>query len=308
MILRYAHLSRYPTVFKSMTGLTLDEFAGLLADLLPRYGPAEAARLSRRPRRRAIGAGNRFELAARDQFLLVVVWLRQYPTHVVLGYLFAVSPTTVSGTLARLLPLLAAAGEATFALPAVGRRSRRGLPELLADTPELAVIIDSFEQRVQRPKDRAEADAHYSGKKKQHTLKNQIAIDEQRGKVVDVSDSVVGPTSDLNLLRQSGLLGRLPPCVGALGDLAYVGMAADHPTGLAATPRRKPRDQPRPPADVQYNTAFARRRIGVEHSIGRLRRYRCLSDLDREHRRHHRARVCAVAGLVNRQIDRRFPC
>ena len=40
-----------------------------------------------------------------------------------------------------------------------------------------------------------------------------------------------------------------------------------------AAPRRKPRGQPHPPEDVAYNTAFARRRIVVEHSIGRLRRY-----------------------------------
>ena len=119
-------------------------------------------------------------------------------------------------------------------------------------------------------------------------------------------DSVCGPTSDLTLLKASGLLERLDPDVGVLGDLAYVGMAPLHPDGLGFTPRRKPREQPRPPEDVVYNTAFAAARIGVEHTIGRLRRYQALTQQDRQHRRGHAARVRAVAGLVNRQLDQRF--
>ena len=83
-------------------------------------------------------------------------------------------------------------------------------------------------------------------------------------------------------------------------------MAALHPTGLGFTPRRKPREQPRPPEDIVYNTAFAAARISVEHTIGRLRRYQALAQLDRHHRQAHAARVRAVAGLVNRQLDHRF--
>src|SRR5918998_1736877 len=99
-----------------------------------------------------------------------------------------------------------------------GRRSRRRSPDLLAAIPALAVIVDTLEQRVQRPRGRTEADRYYSGKKKQHTLKAQIATDRGTGKVVDVPDSVCGPPHDLALLKASGLLDRLAPDVGALGD------------------------------------------------------------------------------------------
>ena len=95
--------------------------------------------------------------------------------------------------------------------------------------------------------------------------------------------------------------------MGGEGDLAYVGIAALHPTGLGATPRRKPRGQERPPEDITYNRAFARRRIIVEHQIERLRIYECLTARDRQQRRDHRARVVAVAGLVNLQMDCRQP-
>lgn len=302
MMLRYGRLSRHPAVFRAMTGFDVGEFDALYADFAPRFAAAERRRLSRPDRRRAIGAGPPFELDARDQVLLAVVWLRRYPINAVLGYLFGVEETTALRTVRRMLPLLEAAGLGTLRWPDPGKGKRPNLDALLRETPALAVVVDTFEQRVQRPRDRAEADAYYSGKKQQHTLKSQVAV-RADGRVADVAESVRGPTADIPVLKESGLLGRLPPDVGALGDLADVGVAELHPAGLGATPRRKPRGQPRPAEDVAYNTAFARRRIVGEHTIGRLRAYQALSQPDRHHRRGHTMRVRAIAGLVNRRLS-----
>ena len=308
MILQYKYLSPHPSVFKSLTGLHLREFDDLVAAVLPLYQAAESQRLSHPDRQRAIGGGHPFELEERDHILLTVVWLRVYPSHVVLGYLFGVSGVTVGRTIQRVLPILEQAGRDTMRMPDPGKKRRRSLDDLLQDTPELAVVIDSFEQRVQRAKDKTEADSYYSGKKKQHTLKSQVAVNEQTGQIVDTSQSVPGPTADMNLLEQSGLMERLPDGVGGIGDLGYVGIDKLHPKGLAASPRRKPRGQDRPPEDVIYNTAFSRRRIIVENTIGRMRRYQSITQTDRNHRQHHAARVAAIAGLVNRQLAARFAC
>jgi hypothetical protein len=307
MILRYQYLHQNQYVFKAMTGLHQAEFDELVPDILPGYALAEEKRLSRPQRKRAIGGGPDFELQAQDQLLLTVIWLRKYPTYEVLGYLFGISDTTVGRTISRVLPLLEAAGRDTMRLPDPGRKRRWHLDDLLKETPELAVILDTFEQGVQRPQKRAEADRYYSGKKKRHTLKSQVAVDEDSGQIVEVASSTYGPTADLTMLKQSGLLERLPPGVGAIADLAYVGIESLHPTGLGATPRRKPRGQPRLAEDVAFNTAFSRRRIKVEHTIGRIRRYEALSQTDRHHRTRQTERVVAVAGLVNRQIRHRLP-
>ena len=301
MILRFERLQRFPAVFKSMTGLHPAQFDDLVADMRPRLLRAEQTRLSRPTRKRAIGAGHPFELDPRNQLLLTVIWLRLYPIHEVLAYLFGISDSTVSRAIARVLPLLEASGKDTMRMPDPGRKRRRSLDALLADTPDLVVVIDTFEQRVQRHPDRKVADEHYSGKKKQHTLKSQVAVDEETGQIVDIAESVLGPTADIKALEESDLLKRLPAGVGAIGDLAYVGIAKLHPQGLAAAPRKKPRGQERPAEDVEYNRAFAKRRIVVEHSIGRMRRYQALTQMDRNHRQQHTARVRAVAGLVNRQ-------
>lgn len=306
MLLRYQNLKRNHAVFKSMTGLGNELFDEVVEDVEPRFLESELLRLSRPNRQRGIGGGREQELCITNQILMTIVWLRCYPKQDVLGYLFGVSPASVSRILARVLPLLAASGRDTMRMPDPGRKRRRDLDELLVNTPELAVIIDTFEQRVQRHKERSESQAHYSGKKKQNTLKSQVAVDEDTGMFADVSESVPGPTADINLLKQSGLLARLPTGVGALADLAYVGIDKIHPQGLGATPKRKPRSKERPPEDILFNRAFSQRRIQVEHSIGLIRRYEALSQMDRHHRSSHTHRVIAVCGLANRRLALRF--
>ncbi|HEX5692398.1 MAG TPA: transposase family protein [Roseiflexaceae bacterium] len=304
MILRYTYLRLHPAIFKALTGLYLHEFDELLLDVQPRLAVSDIKRRNRPNRKRAPGAGHPFDLPDRDQVLLTVVWLRRYPTHEVLAYLFGVGEWTASRAIKRVLPILEQSGRDTMRMPDPGKKRRRQLDELLANTPELIVLIDTFEQRVQRHRDRQTADEHYSGKKKQHTLKSQVTINEETGEICDIADSVVGPQSDIKTLEESGVFERLPEGVGAGGDLAYVGIAQLHPEGLGVTPRRKPRGKDRPPEDIAFNQAFSKRRIKVEHTIGRMRRYEALSQMDRDHRNHHSARVRAVAGLVNRQLRR----
>src|SRR5436190_11188274 len=301
MIFRREHLGQHPAVFRSMTGLTVEAFDQLLPELLAAFAADRRRRLDRPNRRRAVGGGDDFDLAVADQFLLTVVWLRHYPTQECLGYLFGVSDSTALRAVRRCLPLLEQSGKDTMRLPDPGRGHRRDLPALLKATPALAVIVDPFEQRTQRPRRRQRA--YYSGKKKAHTLKSQVAVDEE-GHIVDVADSRPGRWADLKVFKRSGLAGKLIRAkVGALGDLGYVGLDGVSPRLRAATPRRKPRGQERPAADRRYNRAFARRRITVEHAIGRLRRYQALTAVNRHGRKGHEARVRAVAGLVNRMLD-----
>jgi hypothetical protein len=219
MIMRYEYLSQHPNVFQKCTGLTVNLFDDLVDEVLPLCMEAEERRLNHPQRQRAIGGGHPFELEVRDHLLLTVIWLRLYPIHEVLGYLFGVSDSTVSRLIERVLPILEQNGRDGMRLPDPGRKRRRQLPDLLKDIPELTVIVDSFEQRVQRP---PHDDRHYSGKKKQHTLKSQIAVGSDTGRIVDVSDSMPGPTADIKLLEQSSLLERLPDDVGVGGDLAYL--------------------------------------------------------------------------------------
>jgi hypothetical protein len=303
MILRREHLGKHPAVFRALTGITVELFDHLLPDLLAAFATQRRQRLDRNDRQRAFGGGDNFALSPADQLLLTIVWLRHYPTQQCLGYLFAVSDSTALRAIRRCLPLLEQSGKDTMRLPDPGKGHRRDLPALLKAPPALVVIVDAFEQRTQRPQRRQRA--YYSGKKKTHTLKSQVAVDED-GRVVDVGESRPGRWADLKVLRRSGLVGKLIRAgVGALGDLGYVGVDGLSVRLHGATPRRKPRGQERPAEDRRYNRAFARRRIGVEHAMGRWRRYQALTAVNRHGRRGHAARVRAVAGLVNRMLQQK---
>jgi hypothetical protein len=303
MIARLDRLRQHPAVFRSLTGVTVGVFDDLAADVLPALADAEFARRDRPGRGRAVGAGHPFGLCPNDQVLLAVVWLRVYPTRAVLAYLFGVSESAARRTLGRVLPALAEAGKDTMRMPDPGKHARRNLPALVKGTPGLAVLVDTFEQPTHRPRRRQRA--YYSGKKKRHTLKSQVGVDEESGRVVRVPPSAPGPTADITLLRRSRLLGRLPKGVGLIGDTAYLGAASLRTGVTCATPRRKPRGKPRPASDRRYNRAVSRRRVTVEHTIRRLRVFQALTQVNRHGRKKHEHRVRAAAGLVNRMIDAR---
>lgn len=339
MRIRYDQLKSHQNVLHSLTGLRSAEFERLVADVRPLLAVAERARLTRPPRKpqeertRGIGGGHPFALHTQEQILLTIIWLRLYPTHEVLAFLFGVDPSTVSRMLSRIVKVLAQAGKDTMRMPDPGRKHRRSFDQLLSDLPDLAVVIDSFEQEVRPPQTRdapspqerkqkqKEADKWYSGKKKKHTIKSQVGVDLHTGAICDVSESVRGPTGDMKLLKRSKLMERLPPDVGGEGDLAYVGIAQLHAQGprYGNTPRRKPRgadknkarprghDQERSPEDIAYNKAFSRRRIVVEHTLRRMRSYQAITQMDRNHRGMHTQRVQAIAGLVNRKMQSRLP-
>ncbi len=305
MFLRADRLRRRPSAFIAMTGLTPVEFDVLVGDLWGPYRTAERARRERPGRKHAVGAGHPFSLAPQEQMLLTVVWLRLYPTMEVLGFLFGVSDTTAQRAVGRVVPLLEAAGRDSMRLPDPGRKGRRDLGAVLGRVPELAVVIDSLEQRVQRPRDRAAADRHYAGKKKMHTLKSQVAVTQHDGRLIDIGPRVRGPTADSTLLDQSGLLDRLDPATLLYGDKAYQKLRSQWDADLVVVPRKKPRNKPRPLKDVAYNRHVARERSVVAHTIRRVRCYQAVTQTDRHHRHGHDARMQAVGGLVNRQIDHR---
>ncbi len=142
MMFQYRHLSRHARVFEHLTGLRLSEFDELSAALVPVQEATHRDALARRekPRQRAVGGGGQFCLGHRDQLLLTVIWLRRYPTHETLGYVFGVDATTVGRILSRVVPLLAQSGRDTMKMPDPGRKRRASLDVLLTQTPEFNVL------------------------------------------------------------------------------------------------------------------------------------------------------------------------
>jgi hypothetical protein len=299
MIFKYTNLKKHPPVFRAATGLSRAEFDDYTTLLTIKLAEQGRKTLERSDRQRAIGGGRNQDLDKRDQLLLTIVWLRLYPTCEVLGYLFGISDSSAYRVVKRCLPILEEAGREEIERSQAHAARKRGynLAGIFEQIPGLAVIVDTFEQEIERPSNRQEADRYYSGKKKRHTLKSQVTVDAYTGEILDVAPSESGRGQDKGYFNRSGTVERLPEDTAYMADLGYPGLEKDLPH--AAIPRKKPREKPRPQEDKEHNTKFASKRVVVEHSIGQIRNHQALTNRDRHHRRHHTDRVVAVSGIVN---------
>ena len=150
-MLTSAKLRRKPAVFRAMTGLTVAEFDALCAEVAPLAAAVEPPRRSPKPRQRRRGAGHPFQHSLEDRLLMTLMWLRLYPTYEALGVWFDLDQSNVWRTVDRLLGVLKQVTAADISWPVEGQRKKQ-LAELMGDFPEVQVIIDSTEQRIQRPK------------------------------------------------------------------------------------------------------------------------------------------------------------
>ena len=93
----YERLSKKPILFKSFTGLTIQEFDDLYErEIVKRYDKHEIKRLSKRKnRKRAMGAGRHFELNLKDRFLMLLVYYRLYVTYTLAGFLFDLDQSNI---------------------------------------------------------------------------------------------------------------------------------------------------------------------------------------------------------------------
>ncbi len=305
-MLTYDTLARKPGAFKSMTGLTIHEFEELLADLRPRYEGARQEERAATPRRRALGGGAKPRYALREQLLMTLVWLRLYLTGDAVGVLFAVDKSTVSRYTRPLLRLLRDQGRDTLGWP----EEARALLDTAGDTREAGgtdgvAIIDATEQRVERARDNATQRAHYSGKKKAHTRKTLIVVNEH-GRLRYVSPSAPGATHDLTLLRQSGALEEIPPDLSVMGDSGFQGLQNDAPARSVALPYKGSRAHPLTPEQKLHNALLSRIRIVVENTLAEMKHFRILADVFRHPLDLYDRIFVAIAGVVTRRADRRL--
>ena len=88
----------------------------------------------------------------------------------------------------------------TISLAALGMAPERDAsqvatsPLALEGAPDMA--IDGTERRRQRPTHRAQQQEHYSGKKKTHTDKNLLLVNQHTDKVIYLGPTVAGKKHD----------------------------------------------------------------------------------------------------------------
>jgi hypothetical protein len=68
---------------------------------------------------------------------------------------------------------------------------------------EYELIVDSYEQPIERPTEYEEQKKYYSGKKKKHTKKSQLIVFPEGKDLVDIEAGEPGKKSDINYFRET---------------------------------------------------------------------------------------------------------
>lgn len=301
--MRAAQLKRRPRHFANFTGLSVEQFEGLVE-----AAQAAAALQPRdeRSRQRAVGGGRKAKLALEDQLLVVLMYYRLYLTQILLGYLFDLDDSNVSRVIGRVRPWLLE----VLPLPVQERllfardeskESKRisTLEELLKRHPEFKeVLIDATEQETPKPRDRVKRKGNYSGKKKRHTLKTQVTT-SCSGLLLHVSRAIAGKVNDLTLLRGSGVLRELPVDIDIRLDRGYDGVERDDPNRHFRLPHKARRNKPLDFIQKLANQLQNHLRVPVENALAHLKRFKLLAGIYRGPPQSYDDTFLTISGLHN---------
>jgi DDE superfamily endonuclease/Helix-turn-helix of DDE superfamily endonuclease len=318
-MISFQSLAPHPRAFASLSGMNRTDFEALYQDFASAYAQDRQNSPTRagQPRKRAAGGGSQFSQEGRTRLLMTLVWLRVYPTYEVLAFFFGLHRGNAHKGVVEVLATLAAHTVFVCERPAAERKKLRSVQAVMDAFPDVRLIIDAKEQRIQRPGGTDEdGNSHqkpfYSGKKKTHTLKTQVAVSPD-GRFQSVSQSVPGSVHDLTLLRRSDLMYRLDRDEAAMLDKGYDGITTldpknpdkNGPSRTCYLPYKARRGHPLTPAQKAYNAHLASYRIVVEHSLAQMTQFQSLAQVYRHDRAHHSLVTRVVAGLVNRRIAKR---
>ena len=132
---------------------------------------------------------------------------------------------------------------------------------------------DGTERPINRPWDPFDQEDYYSGKKKQHMLKN-IIVTDIKGDVPFLSPTRAGRLHDKRIADESGYT--FPEGSIAYQDSGFQGFA---PIGVTIIqPKKKPRGGELTPAEKEENRRISSIRVFVEHVICSIKRYRVVKE------------------------------
>lgn len=287
-----------PRILKSLTSLTLQEFDRLLVSFEQAWTAFVEEEFKSKERKRRYGGGRKAHLdSLADKLLFILVYFRLYPTQEVQGYLFGISQAQANEWVHRLTGVLNVALGYEKQLP---EREPANLVEVLKRCPGLEFMIDGTERRINRPKDKEGRKTFYSGKKKAHTVKNNV-ISERGGKVLFLSDTYEGKKHDKKIADEEDY--HFPEGSTLWQDTGFQGYA---PPGVTQTqqPKKKPKNGKLTDSEKEGNRQVSQVRVEIEHQIGGIKRCQIVMHKFRNWTAHYIDDVMETAcGLHNFRIS-----
>lgn len=268
-------LKTKPTTFRRVTGIYVEKFDELLKKLSKGWKVSIKKRLNKNNRKRAIGGGRKRSLETDQLLLLTLMYYRLYTSQEFLSWIFNINQVTVCRNILLVHPLLS---------------KIFNIPEKKVHMEEdeiLEIIYDATEQPINRPK--SDQKAYYSGKKKKHTIKHQIIVN-RKGKIKAVSKSFPGKTHDKKIYDESPVT--INNTVDDKRDSGYQGTDLN-------LPHKKPKGKELTQKQKSENRLHSKKRVVVEHSFGKMKIFKIVSDKFRNPRETNHIIFKNIAGIHN---------
>lgn len=271
--MNYQALLEKPRRFQALTSLSPGEFDYLLEFFEPicckyfRHYTLEGA-LRKHPKTK-VHQGESLA-SSEEKLFFLLVYLKQNPTQEYHAASFGISQAKVSIWISRLSGFLEQSLRKMGLNPS---RDPEELHQLLRAKAPGTLNLDASERKVQRAVDQAAQQEQYSGKKKAHTVKNNLICDDHQ-QILYLSPSYEGKVHDKKICDEEQLY--FPQGTRLRQDTGYQGFA---PQGvIIIQPKKRFRGQTLSQQDKEQNRQIAKERIVVEHAISGVKRLRILKE------------------------------
>jgi hypothetical protein len=286
--MKFNSIADNPTKLLAMTGYTLIEFISLLTYFKLGLSASKLTLEGEKRQNRATTYKNSPFPTNEDKLFFILVYFKQYTTQSMLGSAFGISQPKANQWIHFLSPVLSSALSKAEVAPC---RDMKDLPALDASI----FSHDGTERPIQRPKDNDKQKKYYSGKKKEHTVKNNIIANAECA-VIFLSDTVEGKKHDKTLADASNYA--LPEGSVLLQDTGFQGF---NPEGIhVLQPQKKPKGKELTQEEKDTNYEISKTRVRVEHVISGIKRLRIVKDKCRNWLKDFKDKIMEIAcGLHN---------
>ena len=299
-------LIRNEEKYQRLLGVTPKQFELLVRNITPLWNSTKKTRLTRENRKRKIGGGRDYSLKTIEEKLAVVLfYYRHYITQEALGVMIDVDQATISRLLKAMLPLIEQAADPELktylanAKKEINAKKIKSKEEIISHFPDLKdVSIDATEQQCFRSQDNDTQKQYYSGKKKHHCVKTQISA-SSTGRILDVSATYPGSVHDKTIIDREKTIEKIHTQVPQRYDGAYQGVKKQYPKHYLITPYKKPKGESLSGLAKEQNRINSKRRIVVEHAIGRIKRFKICSERFRQPIKTHNQICRNIAAISN---------
>lgn len=273
MALTYSILSCKPHIFLRLTGTKVSEFQ----DMVRRVKPLWESEVEHRKKRHGrTGQLKTFE----DKLLALLLYYRTYITHEFIGYMVGLHNANVSRLFKKLEPLVA-------------RKITIKKDRSLTQEEIIKLLADVTEQPTQRPQKTYKQKKAYSGKKKRHTLKVELVM-QDTGKILAVSRTAPGRRHDFRIRKEGK---PLPGNSEKFVDSGYQGL--QKLLNAVTLPFKRGKNRPLTAEQKAHNRKLSSLRMKVENKIREIKIFRIMSETYRNFQKKHNLRFNIIAGIVN---------